>query len=127
MPPLLSSVCSIIREATTSVVACEQVESEIVMAKTSQRASEMIEEPEDQVEVKKGRRPDFEIKVRQPPYRDKATGKIMRSDRFTVVGAAWQQVDKDGQVFYGCNLTVPNMVFADNSFILYPPYRRDED
>ena len=94
------------------------------MAKTtSQRASEMIEEPEDNVEEKKGRRPDFEIKVRQPSY--VKNGKRYQSDRFTVVGLAWQQVDKDGQVFYGCKLTVPNLVFADNSFILYPPYKRE--
>ena len=75
---------------------------------------------EDEAESS-GRKPDFVIRVRQPSYRG-ADGKMYKSDRFTTVGAAWKQTDKNGREFYGCKLNVPNLTFADNSFILYPPY-----
>lgn len=89
------------------------------MAKTiSQRASEAIEEPDVE---EKGRKPDYLVKVRQPPQRGN-DGKMYRSQHFTTVGAAWKQTDKNGKEFIGVKLTVPNLTFADNSFVLYPPY-----
>ena len=68
-----------------------------------------------------GRKPDFVIRVRQPNYRGD-DGKMYKSERFTSVGAAWRQTDKNGKEFFGCKLNVAGLTFPDNSFILYPPY-----
>ena len=90
--------------------------------------SEMVKKPAEVIEENEeegsGRKPDFLIRVRQPSYRGQ-DGKMYKSERFTTVGAAWKQTDKNGKEFYGCKLNVPNLSFADNSFILYPPYEDD--
>ena len=96
------------------------------MAKSiSQRALEQVQEPEEVEEVR-GNKPDYLVKIRQPPQRS-ADGKLQRSKHFTTVGAAWKQMDKNGKEFIGVKLTVPNLMFADNSFVLYPPYEGEKD
>ena len=92
------------------------------MAKsTSQRALEAVQEPE---EDNKGRKPDYLVKVRQPPTRG-ADNKLYRTNQFTTVGAAWKQKDKNGNEFIGVKLNVAGLTFPDNSFVLFPPYNEE--
>jgi uncharacterized protein (DUF736 family) len=86
----------------------------------SQRAQEAIDVPEEVQEG--GRKPDFLIRVRQPNYVQ--GGKTFRSERFTTVGAAWKQTDKNGREFLGCKVNVPGMLMPE-SFLLYPPYSEE--
>jgi uncharacterized protein (DUF736 family) len=88
----------------------------------SQRAQEAIEVP-DEVADTGSRKPDFIIRVRQPDY--VKDGKRYRSDRFTTVGAAWKQTDKNGREFLGCKCNVPGMIMPE-SFLLYPPYEEGQ-
>ncbi len=92
------------------------------MAKpVSQRALETVQEPEEE---NRGRKPDYLVKVRQPPTRG-SDGKMYRSNQFSTVGAAWKQTDKNGREFLGVKLNVANLTFPDNSFVLFPPYSEE--
>jgi len=81
------------------------------------RVSKAVEpEPTD----KGKRKPDFLIKVRQPPERGD-DGVLRESKQFVTIGAAWAQTDKHGKLFYGCKVNVPGMMMPD-SFVLFPPF-----
>ena len=77
-------------------------------------------EPEA-TEEQRGQKPDWLVKVRQPPTRG-SDGKMYQSENFTTVGAAWNRTDKHGRAFIGAKLNIQGLTFADNSFIMYPPF-----
>ena len=85
---------------------------------------QVVHEPQA-TEDPKGQKPDWLIKVRQPPVRG-SDGKLYQSENFTTVGAAWNKVDKNGRAFIGAKLNIQGLTFAENSFILYPPFEEDQ-
>ena len=98
------------------------------MAKSvSQRA--MVEvEPDDEAVETKGRKPDFNVRVRQPPYVGK-DGKKYQSKHFTTVEAAWKMSktnEKTGEVvdFVAIKMHV-KVVPDDMGFLLWPPFENE--
>lgn len=80
-----------------------------------------VEIEEEQTSEPRGEKPDWLVKVRQPPVRG-SDGKFYQSKNFTPVGVAWNKRDKNGRTFIAAKLNIQDLTFADNSFILYPPY-----
>lgn len=87
------------------------------------KPQQVVQEPTE--ETKGNNKPDWLIKVRQPPTRG-SDGKLYQSENFATVGAAWNKVDKNGRPFVGAKLNIAGLTFADNSFILYPPYDEEK-
>jgi hypothetical protein len=98
------------------------------MVKTSQKALAHVEVPDDDgVLPEKGAKPDYLIKVRQPPKLNTRTGKMERNENFTIVGAAWRKRDRNGVEFIAATLHVADLTFKDNGFVMYPPKEEKED
>jgi len=88
---------------------------------------ETVEIPDEEgVLPEKGAKPDWLIKVRQPPKLNTKTGKLERNRNFTVVGAVWKKTDVNGVEFLAATLHVPDLTFKDNGFVMYPPREERE-
>jgi uncharacterized protein (DUF736 family) len=94
------------------------------MAKSNAARAMEAAHIEEEVVEGKGRKPDFLLKVRQPPTR-KSDGRLYQSNNFTVIGAAWLQEAKDGTKFIGIKVNIPGMIMPD-SLVLYPPFEEEK-
>jgi uncharacterized protein (DUF736 family) len=66
-----------------------------------------------------------QVVVHEPQAAEEPKG-LYQSENFTTVGAAWNKVDKNGRHFIGAKLNIQGLTFADNSFILYPPFEEEQ-